>query len=1057
MSGPMERNRPMNRYSLVRIGLPVALMASGALAMAGGTAVASTAPAARATTALLTARPAIAPRLAPQAGSVSVKLCAKSGNTTLPDGVTLTVWGYVQVATDCSDAGALTAPGGPVISANEGDSVAVTLYNGLSETTGLFIQGQSMLPDLAGVPAGGSKTYSFVAKAGTTGYEAAVLPNAQHQTAMGLAGALVVQSAVLGQAYAGPATAFDNESVVVLSEIDPALNTSVNREAFDMRNFRATYGLINGKAGKDVAVMAASAGTRHLLRIVNAGLQPHSLGSLGVRQTIIANDGSEARFPHTIVAETLGSGQSADAVVNIPAGAAGSKFALYDASMTLHHAGAAVTGGMIAFLSVAAVGTPSGPITTAVSLTPNPTDSNTTMVALAAQVAPAPDQVRYYIESLSSPPCTSGVDVTDLAVSGTGAVTAQVTTISGASPCGLVSLAAGAHPFYVQGHNVNGWGPAAAGTLNVVAADTVGPATSGLAVTPAVTRAANIALTATIDDAATGAAPITEAEFVVVQSPVPISPPPPASPVQPVPPAPGTPGTPMTGLSPAGAMTVSASGTVPFAALTEGGNTLWVRGRDQHGNWGAYGYIGVTRDTVGPVTSSLTAVPNPTNGVIGVDATTAAVRVRATVADALSNVVAVEGFIDPVGTPTTASGFVFLPSDGTWNSPTEAVYSDIPLATIRALSNGTHTIGLRGRDQGGNWTSVLVTTTILVDKQAPVSAITAPGLGFATNTIGQTNQTFTLTATAAEPSPSPSGVVAMEWYQNPAPAPGSGTPMTLSTSVPVATYSNAIDFVALGWVPGNHTVFVRSKDAAGNWSLPVSRVVNVVYPNIFFNGFDSLTTATLSPTWVVGGTAGRVAVVNAGAQGGSARRLDVTVATVAGITTSGFVQDNKPTNEAAYRARLWVNPNGLTTGAGAGAAPGSAANPRVVTLFRGLSLDGAGTTVFELQYRRSTTTNYQVRLSAAGSPGSVNSNWVTIANGNFTNVEMTWQSGLAATPSLSTAGVIRQTLAPMNTSANTLGSVQIGVQALAGDVLTGISGGPIRFDTFFSSKGTPFL
>ena len=46
---------------------------------------------------------------------------------------------------------------------------------------------------------------------------------------MGLYGALVVRPATAGQAYDDAATAFDDEAVLVLSEIDPALNNAQRR------------------------------------------------------------------------------------------------------------------------------------------------------------------------------------------------------------------------------------------------------------------------------------------------------------------------------------------------------------------------------------------------------------------------------------------------------------------------------------------------------------------------------------------------------------------------------------------------------------------------------------------------------------------------------------------------------------------------------------------------------------------------------------------------------------------------------------------------------------
>ena len=77
------------------------------------------------------------------------------------------------------------------------------------------------------------KSYTFTAtNPGTFLYEAGLLPNAEHQAAMGLYGALIVRPTsapdvvIPGQAYADAATTFVDEAVLVLSEIDPALNNA---------------------------------------------------------------------------------------------------------------------------------------------------------------------------------------------------------------------------------------------------------------------------------------------------------------------------------------------------------------------------------------------------------------------------------------------------------------------------------------------------------------------------------------------------------------------------------------------------------------------------------------------------------------------------------------------------------------------------------------------------------------------------------------------------------------------------------------------------------------
>ncbi len=225
---------------------------------------------------------------------------------------------------------------------------------------------------------------------GTFLYEAALLPNAEHQAAMGLYGALIVRPAAIPPrtdtgtgrherintlsltraiqstdvgssvsgtgipagatitavtagvsftmsaaataagdgtvvvtrvaAYVDPATAYKDEAVLVLSEIDPALNNSVDPAAFDMRKFAPRYFLINGKVYPNTAAIASAAGHKVLLRYVNAGAKHHSMAVLGLRQVFVAKDASLLpTLNHNVAAETLAPGQTGDAIVTIPA------------------------------------------------------------------------------------------------------------------------------------------------------------------------------------------------------------------------------------------------------------------------------------------------------------------------------------------------------------------------------------------------------------------------------------------------------------------------------------------------------------------------------------------------------------------------------------------------------------------------------------------------------------------------------------------------------------------------------------------------------------------
>ena len=140
---------------------------------------------------------------------------------------------------------------------------------------------------------------------------------------------------------------------------------------------------------------------------------------------------------------------------------------------------------------------------------------------------------------------------------------------------------------------------------------------------------------------------------------------------------------------------------------------------------------------------------------------------------------------------------------------TEIGTSDIPLATINALSAGNHTIYVRGKDAVGNW-GATATTVLLIDKTAP----TFTGISLAPSpTLGAANVTLTVNG-AVDPLVSglASGVAGGEYWINPPtttdPAPGSGTQFSgLTATIPVGTLAN-----------GTYTVRARIRDAAGNWS-----------------------------------------------------------------------------------------------------------------------------------------------------------------------------------------------------------------------------------------------
>ena len=122
------------------------------------------------------------------------------------------------------------------------------------------------------------------------------------RSAQGLYGALVVRPAAqTRQAYGTAATAYDEEALMLLSDIDPALNA--NPDTFDMSMFAPTYALINGRPYDGTAngtlPIVSAPGHDVLLRVVNAAVRFHPIGLLGLRESVVGESSHALRYPRS--------------------------------------------------------------------------------------------------------------------------------------------------------------------------------------------------------------------------------------------------------------------------------------------------------------------------------------------------------------------------------------------------------------------------------------------------------------------------------------------------------------------------------------------------------------------------------------------------------------------------------------------------------------------------------------------------------------------------------------------------------------------------------------
>jgi len=260
---------------------------------------------------------------------------------------------------------------GPVLEVPAGEDLIVNLENRLAVPVSLVVPGLGLgaapvpVTDASGrvqsfsaseAPPGGVASYVFPAngKPGTYRYESGTDPALQ--VPMGLHGAVVVRPATTGQAYddADGRSAFDEEAVLVFSEVDPLLHEAVRTGSFgtpvypSTTRFAPRFFLVNGQTYDPNRVVAiGAAGERTLLRLVNAGSfsRAPSLNGVGLRE--IGEDGNLLRHPQDRITLLLHAGKTKDVLVQTPGPGI---YTLYDRRLFV---GGIEPGGMVPLHSLA--------------------------------------------------------------------------------------------------------------------------------------------------------------------------------------------------------------------------------------------------------------------------------------------------------------------------------------------------------------------------------------------------------------------------------------------------------------------------------------------------------------------------------------------------------------------------------------------------------------------------------------------------------------------------------------------------------------------------------
>lgn len=312
-------------------------------------------------------------------GAAEYWLCADTTVKTLPDAVSVTMWGFAldddaNPLNGCG--GAVSVPGPPLTVAPTDSVLIVHLTNNLSTPVSLVIPGQitPMSPVMFTDAQGRSRVRAFTHetaptatqtytwsnfKPGTYAYHSGSHPAVQVQ--MGLYGS-VVKDVAANTAY--PGVVYDNALMLYYSEIDPALHAAVAGGAYgpgtampSTINYDPKYYLINGQAysSASTALNAGLSGQRTLLRFLNMGLQSHVPVLQGMYMNVVAEDGNAYPYKREQYSLLLPASGTRDALVT---NAASGVYPLYDRRLDLTNAGAS-PGGMLTYLQVAsATGAP---------------------------------------------------------------------------------------------------------------------------------------------------------------------------------------------------------------------------------------------------------------------------------------------------------------------------------------------------------------------------------------------------------------------------------------------------------------------------------------------------------------------------------------------------------------------------------------------------------------------------------------------------------------------------------------------------------------------------
>lgn len=251
-----------------------------------------------------------------------------NGSETLADGTTIRTWYFDNGGGFNGDR---TVPS-PVIEANEGDQVEITLDSMMPHT--MHLHGLDVDQQNDGVPATsfevqGSYTYKFIAPhAGTYMYHCHVDTNLHFE--MGMFGTIIIRprDGSTNQIWENGPT-FDKEYIWQLTTYDSTWHDGMggmggmDGGGSDLARYRPNYFMINGKDGVDAendsaTAISANAGQKVLIRINGTSYMPGIVRMGGLAFEVVASDGRPLAQSYTATEIMCAAGERYDIILTMP-------------------------------------------------------------------------------------------------------------------------------------------------------------------------------------------------------------------------------------------------------------------------------------------------------------------------------------------------------------------------------------------------------------------------------------------------------------------------------------------------------------------------------------------------------------------------------------------------------------------------------------------------------------------------------------------------------------------------------------------------------------------